>query len=155
MNTPIISQKTVGGAGGHEFTACAEGPVKGFNIRSGAWIDAVQVIYNSPAGHDDSTERFGGQGGGLGSFMLEPGEQITMVRFTYGQHVNSITIGTSHERSATFGEPNGPSETFEITGDYEFAGFYGRCGAYVDAIGILLYDRRALSRGGNIFGSSL
>ncbi len=138
MNLNISSMKEVGGPGGHQFVAGAEGKVRGFYIRSGAWIDALQVAYINPFGQEDSTERFGGQGGGLGSFILEPTERVTRITFTTGQYVNSISIETSLNKRVTFGQQTGTPVMFVIPENSEFAGFYGKCGAYIDSIGILI-----------------
>lgn len=134
----ITSTKEAGGPGGGAFEACAKGKVRGLHIRSGAWIDAVQVIYANEHGQEDSTNRCGGQGGGLGAFMLEPDEAITAVTVTTSQYVNSITIETSHKRRASFGHEHGTATRFEIPENSEFAGFFGKCGAYVDSIGVLI-----------------
>lgn len=134
----ITPLKEVGGNGGSKFDACAGGKVRGLHIRSGAWIDAVQVIYSNAQGQEDSTNRFGGQGGGLGAFMLEAGERIIRVGFTTGQYVNSISIETDKHRCISFGHENGEAAYFDIPENSEFAGFYGKCGAYVDSIGVLI-----------------
>ncbi len=138
FNMNISPLKEVGGQGGGKFDACARGTVRGLHIRSGAWIDAVQILYSNEQGQEDSTDRFGGQGGGLGVFMLEAGERIIRIGFTAGQYVNSISIETDKLRRITFGHENGVAEYFDIPENSEFAGFYGKCGAYVDSIGVLL-----------------
>lgn len=138
FNMNITPLKEVGGQGGSAFDACAKGSVKGLHIRSGAWIDAVQVLYTNEHGQEDSTNRFGGQGGGLGALMLEAGERIIRIGFSTGQFVNSISIETDKHRRIIFGHENSTIEYFDIPENSEFAGFYGKCGAYVDSIGVLL-----------------
>jgi len=138
MNVSITSLQLVGGAGGNAFTACAEGPVKGLNIRSGAWIDSVQVIYGGEPDEENSTDSYGGRGGGLAHFSVHPGERITCVALTWARYINSISIETSKGRKVVFGQPGGQSQSFDIPQDAEFAGFYGRCGSYVDALGVLV-----------------
>lgn len=149
MNVSITSLQQVGGAGGNAFTACAEGSVKGLNIRSGAWIDSVQVIYSGEPDEENSTDSYGGRGGGLGHFLVHPGERISRITLTWAQYINSISIETSKGRKAVFGQESGHTQSFDIPQDAEFAGFYGRCGNYVDALGVLVAHRN------NLFSSGL
>lgn len=134
-------QDEVGGTGGKEFFACAEGRVRGFYIRCGAWIDAVQVVYTNIFGQADSTQRCGGQGGALKTFMLESNERITRITFTASRYINSICIETNLNNRIVFGEENGERFVFEIPENSEFAGFYGKCDAYLDSIGVLISSR--------------
>jgi hypothetical protein len=95
---------TSGGNGGSEFvdTALPKGArVIGFKIRSGDWVDAVELLYKTADGKVESLGKHGGDGGLEDTFMLEDGEHITGITGKSGTYVMSLTILTNKRKSKT------------------------------------------------------
>jgi hypothetical protein len=106
-------------------------------IRAGAYIDAIQVLYRS-GGQIMFFQRHGGPGGGFYRFILNPGEFITGIRGRCSAFVDSIIICTNRRESPRYGGMGGhiPYQVYAPPG-HAVVGFFGRSGIYVDAIGII------------------
>jgi hypothetical protein len=112
-------------------------------IRAGGFVDSVEMIQERP---DGSLFRFGPHGGFGGdehSLDLDPageGERIVKIQGRFGIVVDSIEIITSKGRSTTtLGGSGGASEyIYEASMGLEIAGFIGRSGIFIDAIGVVM-----------------
>ncbi len=135
-----------GGQGGNEFAISADGRITALSIRCGGWIDAVQLLFQKQDGTEDSTEKAGGNGGGLKLFRLSEGERITKVYGGASQFVDLIVIETDKGRKETFGNSSSPVNfTYIVEEGHQLVGFFGRAATYVDALGILTIPEPTLS----------
>jgi hypothetical protein len=142
-----------GGPGGSPFSdnpPAAHARVAAVMVRSGSWIDSVQVLYQMPDGSRFESARHGGPGGGPGVFVLEPGERITAISGSHGQYVHSIRIHTDRRSSREYGVAAGAPFRIEVPPGRTMVGFVGRSGAYLDAIGLALaMERPRMDLGAN------
>jgi predicted Ser/Thr protein kinase len=116
--------------------------VIGVKIRSGDWIDAVELLYKTADGKEESLGKHGGDRGGEDTFMLEEGEHITGITGKTGPYVMSLTIITNKRKSKNYGRGQGDVEYhYEVPHHDEIIGFFGRAGEYVNRIGILVRKR--------------
>jgi hypothetical protein len=57
----------------------------------------------------------------------------------YGQYVDSIRFHTNLRVSPTYGGSGGGADYYyEAPPGWQIVGFYGRSGAYIDAVGVVL-----------------
>ncbi len=132
-----------GGCGGAEFQDSIPANTKevaGVIVRSGAYVDSLQMAVRLTTGNIKLLNKHGGNGGAQSVFRLNNGEYITSMWGRYGSYVDSIQFGTSTGRSSPKYGGNGGCGNFYYSAPagYEIAGFYGRSGAYIDAIGVVL-----------------
>ena len=119
--------------------------IAGLIFNTGSYIDAMQVIYrNVQTGDMVVSDKVGGNGGMKAPpFELAQDEYITNFLGWAGDYVNSLAvfiIGLS--QPVVFGSPE-TTTNFEYTWEptEEVIGFWGRSGAYIDAIGVLVRHR--------------
>jgi hypothetical protein len=106
-------------------------------IRSGAYIDAIQVFYET-GGQRVGLARRGGNGGQLYRFVLQSGEFIRGISGKYGAFVDSLTIHTNLRSSPRYGGIGGAHNFHTmLPSGHVLLGFVGRAGQFVDAIGII------------------
>jgi Jacalin-like lectin domain len=117
-------------------------------IYSGQFIDSIQVVYrNTNDGTTAISEKIGGPGGGEKVFSLASGESIQGFGGTTGtagdakkdDYVSSLAIqkNTDSGEQTIAGTPNTSSYfTYAFSSTEELYGFWGRGGAYIDAIGV-------------------
>ncbi|WP_306350802.1 jacalin-like lectin [Flavobacterium sp. '19STA2R22 D10 B1'] len=135
-----------GGIGGNNFTIIAEGETTAIIIRSGSWIDAIQIAYTDANGKEERTAKCGGNGGTEQILKLAKEECITKVSGRYGSYIDSIIFETNLGKKYTFGGPGGHTNfTFTVPNKMNFAGFTGRSGSFVDALGICCVSANGLS----------
>ena len=132
-----------GGCGGAEFLdsiPAGTNEVIGVIVRSGSYVDSLQMAVRLTNGNVKLLNKHGGNGGAQSIFFLNSGEYITSMWGRYGSYVDSIQFGTSAGRSSPKYGGNGGCANFyyRAPAGYEIAGFYGRSGAYIDAIGVVL-----------------
>ena len=132
-----------GGSGGNIHIDPAkdlEKPVpKQFNVRSGWYIDRVEVRVVDLAKSKEFTSGFGGKGGTKVPFTLDNGEYITEVSGTYDKFLVTLGIRTSKSRKKQWGGKNGQGRAefkYAVPSGYYICEFFGRSGSLVDAIGI-------------------
>jgi hypothetical protein len=108
-------------------------------IRSGAFIDAIQTVYEDSIGNKIVSAQHGGNGGKLITFKLALGEYITRISGMYGWVVNTLLIETNKGRAQGWGNPGGLG-TYNYTAPpgTSIHGFFGKSGLYLDAIGVIL-----------------
>lgn len=128
-----------GGNGGGDF---ADDPgqfarLRKIVIRHGAWIDAIQGVWDVEGVPIESAQH-GGNGGGASTIELAEGEMITRVAGRSGVYIDTLTFTTSHGR--VFGPygGGGGSPFPDIVAKDGIIGFYGRSGAYLDRVGFFL-----------------
>jgi hypothetical protein len=136
-----------GGGGGQEFEdseipTADESRVTAVHVWSGGRVDSIKIVHRSlaPSARSPRFEVHGGGGGEERVFELEPGEYITAITGRYGNNVDSVVIHTSEGRQSTrFGGSGGLANfSYEAPYGYEIAGFQGRAGRYIDALGVIL-----------------
>jgi hypothetical protein len=130
-----------GGYGGSPFVdSVPSGAVPSeILIRSGTYVDTLQMVLQLPNGQIEYMDRHGGNGGDADSFDLRDGEYITAIGGRYGQYVDSIQFYTNMRISTIYGGSGGDADYYyEAPPGWQIVGFYGRSGDYVDAIGVVL-----------------
>lgn len=138
----------VGPWGGQNGTRWDDGvhtTVRQLVIAHGAGIDSIQIEYDNKGGSCWS-EKHGGNGGTkFDQVKLDyPDEFLTSVHGHYGAtndrgsvFVRSLTFQSNRKTYGPFGVEQGTYFSFPMTGG-KIVGFHGRCGWYLDAIGIYL-----------------
>lgn len=130
-----------GGCGGRDFSDDPHGMygrIKQVTIRSGAYIDAIQIAYENSLGEIIEQPQHGGNGGGKDTFLLDDDEYIIEISGRFGQFVDSLLIETNKRRSCRYGGNGGGAEySYRAPDGYGIVGFIGRDGDYIDAIGVI------------------
>ena len=138
----------VGGGGGDYFSTGAVGKVKTVNLRSGKFIDSIQLVYTT----NQVSEKKGRDGGDPGSFTadvtLPANEVIVGVDVLYGKYIDNLRFITNKGKETSFGGDGYDIVTRDFIQDYyvqakkcEFrappgnhlVGIQGRSGKYLDA----------------------
>lgn len=130
-----------GGPGGSYFSDNQTGGLRvvEVRIRSGAYIDAIQFVYENKAGQRITGQMHGGNGGNLSVFALEPGEYLTRITGKHGNFIDSFQIVTSNGRSKGWGGTGGAARyTYTAPPGSSIHGLFGRCGVFLDAVGVIL-----------------
>jgi hypothetical protein len=145
--TAIVGQQVAvtelaGGRGGREFTDSPPSPgarILEIQIRAGDTIDAIQAIYLMPDGRTAPGPQHGGRGGNPGVFRLDSDETILGISGRYGNTVDSLRFHTNKRTSPLFGGRGGDRDyRIDVPNGSQFAGFTGRSGNTIDAIGLAL-----------------
>lgn len=126
-----------GGPGGSPFSddltqSCRIGTV---NIRSGTYVDAIEVIYVKPGGATYSGGKHGGGGGSPHSFNLAANENIVRVDVRSGTYIDQLKFTTNLGNVYGPYGGNGGSAS-AVTG--QIGGILGRSGTYLDNIGFFV-----------------
>jgi hypothetical protein len=132
-----------GGTGGGNFGDFPQDDFKvvRITIRSGAVVDAIQTTHERPDGTLFEFPHHGGSGGGEQILDLDVrvGEHITSIGGRYNSFVDHLVIRTSRGRSLDAGGPGGSVlYSYDAPPGFEIAGFHGRAGEFIDAIGVIL-----------------
>ena len=144
-SAPIQYLVAAGGGTGRPFNdQCTD--VTHVVVRSGWWIDGVQVVCRGPSGSNFSLPHRGGLGGYQSVFTLQPNEHILgIVGTTHGSsgpYVYSIQFLTNLRVSEVFG--NGGDDRgqrgfrSEIPNGLRFAGLHGSAGNFLTSIGLTM-----------------
>ena len=133
------SQGPSGGTGGGAFfdQAGSNNAVHSLRVRSGSWLDAIQVEFISPNGTHILRPQRGGNGGSQRTIHLAPGEDITSVTGYYSNYVRSLYLRTSAGRSYSFGIPRGRYFSYYRPAGSKFIGIKGASGSYLDSLGVI------------------
>lgn len=125
-----------GGTGGKPFsTEPKSGSICKIVVRHGSRIDAVGVAWtNDP----DDIETHGGTGGTLDTIELGSDEVVVDISGRRGSKVDSLVIRTNKSVYDYGGGGGGSPFHYSIVPGLVLAGFNGRAGSEVDAIGMLL-----------------
>ena len=130
----------VGGPGGNSFLDAE--PERGarvieVQVRSGDYVDSVQLVYMLRDGRTVMGPRHGGEGGALSVFHLDADEYLIGTSGRCGQYIDSIRFETNKRTSATFGGSGGGREfRVGVPANAEVTGLAGRAGGYLDAVGL-------------------
>lgn len=121
----------LGGGGGGYFSTGAVAKVKSVYLRSGRFIDSIQLVYST----NQASAVYGGGGGGTGSFSAAAGDEVIVaVTVKYGKYVDSLQFITNKgAASPWFGGTGGNSFTFNAPPGTYLVGIQGRKGTYLDA----------------------
>lgn len=131
-----------GGGGGTSFSddvlvmdPMAVG-ISSITIRSGSYVDSLQVTYLQSGGGTYTPPAHGGTGGTASTITFATGEYIIALLGRSGRYVDQLTFLTE--------TPNGTRNTYGPYGgggggafiiNAEVLGFFGRSGQYLDVIG--------------------
>ncbi|XP_058193157.1 mannose/glucose-specific lectin-like [Rhododendron vialii] len=135
-----------GGKGGEYSAYKAEGPIMQITIRHGDVIDSILFESQSWNGNViGSSVKIGGTGGSLSSkFHIDSSvERLTSISLTYKDYhgqpiITSLCFGTNiGNKYGPFGPGSGASVSIPIEDGF-IAGFHGRGGSFLDAIGIFV-----------------
>ena len=137
-----------GGPGGTPFDDVAPNQmeISKLRIRSGLFIDQLQVIYRNPVnGQEAPGPVHGGNGGLPTEITLNAGEFITEINGRTGSFVDSLTLKTNQGRIfSNLGGDGGPNPFrfhLDVSSGEEIFGFSGRSGQFLDAIGVHTHPR--------------
>ncbi|KAJ3696682.1 hypothetical protein LUZ61_000387 [Rhynchospora tenuis] len=145
-----------GGSGGIEKSMDFNGidRIVKISIRHAGVIDALTVHFLRN-GSEESTQQWGGQGGTLSEFHLQPTEYITSVKGSVGFYdnvfvVRSLKFETNLGSFGPYGTQEGvPFELPAITG--QIIGFHGRAAGFLDSFGV--YVKAGGTKGGGSTGN--
>lgn len=117
-------------------------------VRSGALIDKITIVYNLVGGRQEIKQHGGGGGNDNPEIVLAPDERICGVVLRSGSAVDSLTFIICREHSATPGSLLANLACLKRYGPYGSGGgqehvilcpnigsFFGRSGTALDAIG--------------------
>lgn len=150
---------TPGGSGGSEFSDLElpanrldsyqeryqDARVKEVRVWIGACIDAVQMVLDAEA---LPLGAHGGSGGSLNVLPLEPDDYITGVEvttgslktlvFSGGPYITSLKVFMHEAHPWTVGNHNSQRAIrLDVPVGYHVVGFHGRCGKYMDSLGVI------------------
>ena len=138
--------QVVGGSGGAAFSdtePAAGARVLEVRVRSGGYVDSVQMVYALRDGRTVEGPRRGGTGGSLNVFQLNADEYIVGISGRTGKYIDSISFRTNKRTSPIFGGKGGDREYhIDIPAGNQAVGLTGRAGQYLDAIGLNYVSRR-------------
>lgn len=135
-----------GGVGGNHFSDLqASGQHSSDNrklveirIRSGAFIDGIQTVYENRIGQRNESSWHGGSGGKLSVFKLAPDEYVIRINGKYGRFVDHIEIITSKGRHKGWGATGGAKHfVYNAPPGSHVHGFGGHAGKFIDSIGVI------------------
>ena len=128
-----------------KFYALSVNKIKAIRVRSGQWIDGIQVV-----GSAKVTQFAGGRGGSMNTFTLRPGERVVGIYGSYGrQYVTSLQFRTNKGRySKMYGKKTGESFSYVLRNGEYFVGFRVHAGQYMHGIRVL-YRKGNNTGGGN------
>ncbi|XP_055835642.1 agglutinin-like [Solanum dulcamara] len=134
-----------GGSGGSEWNYKFKTPIKEILINHGEIIDSIMFITVTEQGDTIESPRFGGNGGRRDKVDIHSWEYLKGIKGTYGNYggklvVKSLSFITVVDNIyGPFGkEAGGTPFSFVMKKGGAIVGFHGRCGSYLDAIGVYL-----------------
>jgi hypothetical protein len=132
---------TSGGTGGAYFEERplpAGARINKIRVRHGTRIDAIGISYEL-GGTTTDLPMHGGGGGTPSEFKLDADEDVTAIYGRYGARLDSLVIQTNKRTSIPYGGEGGEVYyQYHVTQGLKFAGFAGRSGTEVDAMGWIL-----------------
>ena len=145
----LSRSELVGGAGGLDFgdyVLPRGSRIASVYVHAGDYVDGLQFEYETPDGHLGLLPYLGGTGGDRHQIALDPGENLTALSGFCAEFVDALQIHTTRRSSEVFGGASGIPFHFAFGKSHEFAGIFGRAGSYLDAIGVLIQNRRRKMR---------
>jgi hypothetical protein len=134
-----------GGTGGEEFAddiLPQDCEVVEVHIYAQQQVHAVQIIHETCEGRRHPFPVHGSPTGMPHVLRLAADEFIVGIKGQFGTQVDSICITTNKQVSPVFGREGGNvAYLYETSPGSEIVGFYGRAGAALDAIGVVVRGR--------------
>lgn len=134
-----------GGEGGKDFAIYsipADAKLREIHVYAFGYVDALQLKYEIN-GDISELPRIGGHSGLHHAFVLDADEYLVGVSGRSGDYIDSIRFHTNKRTSDSFGGWGGSTDfSFEAPAGGEIAGFFGRADWYIDALGVLIRDRK-------------
>lgn len=122
--------------------------VSEIRVCAGTYVDSVQIVHQllpgAPAGlGGTSFSRHGGPGGTCRTFTIKPGDFVTRIDGRYGRFVTRLCVYTQNEGMLGCSGSGGGQGTYQYLAPpgMEIAGFGGRSGRFLDAIGVIFRGR--------------
>lgn len=133
---PLLMKGPAGGPGGRTFADLQPGGrIVEIRVRSGAYVDGIGFVYETPRGRIEGPWH-GGHGGSASRFALRKGEHVVSLGVRTGRFVDSLWIRTNQGRAERWGGQGGSrSHRFEAPPGARLSGLWGRSGVYLDAVG--------------------
>lgn len=128
-----------GETGGDEFEDNLDEAARlmAVSIRYGDKIDSICCVWEKHDGTQFMGKRHGGSGGEKeGLFVLEKDEYISNLTVIYKLQVLGLIFATDKAHEYSYLGNESDAETGNIQG--KVAGFFGRDGSVIDAIGVLI-----------------
>jgi hypothetical protein len=133
-----------GGFGGSAFTdgQVFDREIAEVRVHAGAFVDAIQLVYRDKTGTQYLADKHGGSGGNQQTLTLSPGEYVVEINGKHGWYIDRLIVKTSKGQHIACGGKGG-AHTFAYAAPpgTSINGFWGRCGKYLDAIGVLLLSQ--------------
>jgi hypothetical protein len=137
-----------GGTGGEPFVdpGTLGSRLVMIRVRSGAFIDAIQLVFAYKAGGSCANGTVGpwhgGEGGDLSEFPLACDEDVVEIGGKYANYVEHLFVKTSKGRVMHWGGSGGIQVfDYPLPRNASLKGVWGRAGVYVDAIGPIMLVR--------------
>ncbi|XP_075090042.1 putative late blight resistance protein homolog R1B-12 isoform X8 [Nicotiana tabacum] len=134
-----------GGTGGSEWYYKLKNPIKEILIAHGDCIESIMFRTVTKQGTTIDSPKFGRDGGRKDKVVIEatPLEYLTGIKGTFGRCgsysvIKSLCFITNTKNYGPFGSEAGTPFSLVIKEGGAIVGFHGRCGAYLDAIGVYL-----------------
>nr|XP_009770862.1 PREDICTED: putative late blight resistance protein homolog R1B-16 isoform X1 [Nicotiana sylvestris]XP_009770863.1 PREDICTED: putative late blight resistance protein homolog R1B-16 isoform X1 [Nicotiana sylvestris]XP_009770864.1 PREDICTED: putative late blight resistance protein homolog R1B-16 isoform X1 [Nicotiana sylvestris]XP_009770865.1 PREDICTED: putative late blight resistance protein homolog R1B-16 isoform X1 [Nicotiana sylvestris]XP_009770866.1 PREDICTED: putative late blight resistan len=135
-----------GGTGGSKWNYKLKNPIKEILIAHGDIIDSIMFRTVTKKGITIGSPKFGGNGGQISKVVIEatPLEYLTGIKGTFGHYcglsvIKSLCFITNVKNYGPFGcEAGGTPFSLVMKEGVAIVGFHGRCGAFLDAIGVYL-----------------
>lgn len=131
-----------GGSGGSIFQDPCSSNIGGVIIRSGGIIDSIQAVYSNQNNMQWTPMKHGGSGGTKKAIIFYRRESIIAVVGSYGRSywcnncINELGFITENENGLQeIHGPFGSKKGSLLLCVGKVAGFFGRSGKYLDAIG--------------------
>jgi Jacalin-like lectin domain len=111
--------------------------------RAGDRIDQIQVVWAGAGGGGESP-KFGGEGGSPFEFTIPPGESLTQIVGTVGEHDGSVRlfsiqfVTNTGTPSDVYGRATSAAFTFQCPPNFVITGIFGRAKNEVDALGVYI-----------------
>lgn len=142
----FAATQVVGGSGGSAFSdpePAAGARILEIRVRSGDYVDSVQMVYALRDGRSVEGPRRGGAGGNLNVFRLDADEYVVGISGRTGKYIDSICFRTNKRTSPVFGGRGGDRDyNVDVPAGNQAVGFAGRAGQYLDAVGLNYVSRR-------------
>lgn len=150
-----------GGSGGEAYTDIEITPnrleanrdefeyarISEIRVWSGACIDGIQIILEKQGSDELSFPLHGNKNDNLSTLRLDPGDYVCKMeiasgkpgaRFIRDHVVLALKITTESGAELLVGNlDSGQRVSLDIPPDFQVIGFHGRCGKYVDSLGVI------------------
>nr|7KMU_A Chain A, Jacalin-type lectin domain-containing protein [Musa acuminata]7KMU_B Chain B, Jacalin-type lectin domain-containing protein [Musa acuminata] len=135
-----IKVGTWGGNGGSEWDMGPAYRIDSVKINAGDIIDAIEITFTRYGLTE--TQHYGGTGGEPHEIAFEDGEYIMSMEGHVVDYfgltiIGKLTLTTNRRTFGPFGAYEGTPFSIPVA-EGKIAGFFGRAGSFIDAIGVYL-----------------